>query len=232
MSDAPAAGRSSAALGIGALAGALVAVPAFARLAAAGAGGVAALLALAGGSALVLGPLLALFARARSQGAGLSLPLAGLGLAAWPLARFGAFLEANTNHRPLGAATFAVGALCLVLGCQLVAFRVAGLARSGAGRVATSVLYAAALSSTAVVLVAALRVEGLRPHVVDAVLLATGAALGWIALGRPPLVRALSRAGVVLWTALVAGYLFGVTRPAFDQVRDGARVLSGPVGWL
>jgi hypothetical protein len=209
-----------------------VAVPAIVRAAASDAAGGVAILALAGGSALLLGPALALLARAAAHGARLSYALAGLGLAAWPLARFGALLEANTNHRPLGAATFVLGALGLVLSCELVAWRVAGLGRSGAGRVATPVLYAASLASTVLVLLAAFRMEGLRPHVLDAVLLVIGGALGWVALGRAALARVAARVGVILWTTLVAGYLFGVTRPAFDQIRDQAPVLSGPAGWL
>jgi hypothetical protein len=53
-----------------------------------------------------------------------------------------------------------------------------------------------------------------------------------VALGWAPLVRVAARVGVVLWTLLLAAYLYGVTRPAFDQVRDGARLLSGIAGWL
>jgi hypothetical protein len=227
-------GRSGAALGIGALAGALVSVPALLRLTAAGVDGVTSGLVLAGGSALLLGPLLVLLGSVR-PGVALAFPLAGLGLAAWPLARFGQVLEATTHHRPLGAATFAIGALAVVLGCQLVAWRVRSLTRDGAWRAPALVFFAAAVASSGAVLLTALRSDGTAVHVLDAVLLIVGAALGWWALLRPRVTTATAvpaRAGVVFWAVLVAGYLWGVTRPAFDQVCEGARVLSGIAGWL
>jgi hypothetical protein len=68
VSGSPAAGRSSAALGVGALAGALVALAALARVVSAGVGGGAAVMVLAGGSALLLGPALALLQSARARG--------------------------------------------------------------------------------------------------------------------------------------------------------------------
>jgi hypothetical protein len=225
-------GRSRAALGIGAIFGALVAVPALARLTGSGIGLGAAFLALAGGGALLLGPVLALLGRAQAGGSRLSFVIAGVALAALPVARFGSVLHATTHHRPLGAATFAIGSLAVVLGCLLVAYRVAALDRQGVRRIAAFGLFGAAAMSSGAVLFTALRAEGLRSHVVDAVLLVGGAGLGWVVLGRPALVRSLARVGLVLWTLLVLGHLFAVTRPGFDQVRDRAPVLSGPVGWL
>lgn len=226
------AGRSSAALGIGALAGALASVPAIARVAASDVAAGVTVLALAGGSALVLGPVLALVERARAQGARLSFVVAGLGLALWPIAWFGALLERTTHHRPLGAATFAVGALAVLLGCLLAARRVASLDGTGAGRAATLALYSAAGAGTGLLLLGALRTEVLRSEVLDGLLLVVGGALGWVALRKQATSGALSRVGAALWIALVVGHLFAATRPAFEQIRDRARVLSGPAGWL
>jgi hypothetical protein len=228
------AGRSVAALGVGALAGVIAIVPALVRLLGAGIGAGSAALVLAGGSALVLGPLLVLVDRMRGGGARLSFVLAGLGLAAWPLARFGSLLEQTTHHRPLGAATFALVAFALVLGSLLVAHRVSVLAASGSAlaRGLAFVIYAAAAGSLALVLGAALRVDGARSHVLDGLLLVVGGVLGWVALRLPALVHALSRTGAPLWIALVAAHLFGVTRPSFQQIRDQAPVLSGPAGWI
>jgi hypothetical protein len=228
------AGRSVAALGVGALAGAIVTVPALVRLLGAGIGAGSAALVLAGGSALVLGPLLVLVDRTRGGDARPSSVLAALGLAAWPLARFGSLLEQTTHHRPLGAATFALVALALVLGSLLVAHRVSVLAASGSalGRGLTFAIYAAAAGSLALVLGAVLRADGARPHVLDGMFLVVGGALGWVALRLPAVVHALSRSGAPLWIALVAAHLFGVTRPSFEQIRDHAPVLSGPAGWI
>jgi hypothetical protein len=93
-------------------------------------------------------------------------------------------------------------------------------------------LFGAAVASTGVVLFTALRADGLRPHVLDALLLVVGGALGWVALRRPALVRSTSRVGLLLWTMVVAGHLFAASRPSFGQIRDRAPVLSGPLGWL
>jgi hypothetical protein len=225
-------GRSRAALGIGAMFGVLVAIPAVARLSSSGIGSGAALLALSGGSALVLGPVLALFVRAQAAEGRLSFAVAGVALAAWPVARFGSLLEATTHHRPLGAATFAIGSLAVVLGCLLVAQRVAALSGHRFGRLAAVLLFTAAVASTGLVLLTALRTEGLRPHVLDAVLLVVGGGLGWVALRRPALTTPVSRVGLLLWTTVVAGHLLAATRPIFDQIRDQAPVLTGPLGWL
>jgi hypothetical protein len=232
LNGEPAPGRSRAALGIGAILAVLVVVPAFVRLTASGIGGGTVFLSLAGGSALLLGPVLALLGRARAAGGRLSFVLAGVALAAWPVARFGSVLHATTHHRPLGAATFAIGSIVVVLGCLLVAQRVAALDRQGLGRIAASGLFVAAAVSTGLVVFTALRAEALRSHLLDGALLAVGGGLGWVVLGRPVLARTASRVGLVLWTTLVAGHLFAATRPAFDQVRDRAPVLAGPLGWL
>jgi hypothetical protein len=160
-----------------------------------------------------------------------SVAVVGLGLAAFPVARFGAVLEASTHHRPLGAATFVIGSLGIVLGCLLVAGRVAAL-DGRRGPALLLALRAAAAASVGLVLVAALRADALRPHAIDGLLLVGGGALGWVALRRPALARPLARAGVVLWAALVAAHVFATTLPEFDQIRDRAPVLAGPAAWM
>jgi hypothetical protein len=233
VSEAPPAGRAGAALGVGALFGVLVAVPALVRLTASGAGGSIAVLALTGGSALVLGPMLVAVERARDQGVRLGLWASGVGLATWPLAHLGSLLERTTHHRPLGAATFVVLALGAVLGCLLVARRVGALDSGKTGRRGASLALAlAGALSTGVVVVGALRVDAVRPHLLDGLLLVVAGVLGWVTLRRPAVVTALARVGVVLWIAFVAGYVVALTRPSFDQIRAVAPVLSGPAGWL
>jgi hypothetical protein len=232
LNGEPAPCRSRAALGIGAIFGVLVVMPAVIRLTVSGIGGGAAFLSLAGGSALLLGPVLVLLGLARPAGGRWWFVVAGVLLAAWPVARFASVLHATTHHRPLGAATFAIGSVVVVLACLLVSQRVAALDRQGVGRIAAPGLFAAAAVSTGLVLLTALRAEVLRSHVLDGVLLVVGAGLGWVVLRRRVLARTASRVGLVLWITLVAGHLFAATRPAFDQIRDRAPVLAGPLGWL
>ena len=50
--------------------------------------------------------------------------LAGTTLSALPLALFGGVLKSTTHHRPLGGATFAVAALCVLALCIGLSFRV------------------------------------------------------------------------------------------------------------
>lgn len=55
--------------------------------------------------------------------------LDGAALSSLPLALFGGVLKSSTHHRPLGGATFAVGACVVIAFCIALAFRVG---RSGA----------------------------------------------------------------------------------------------------
>jgi hypothetical protein len=87
---------------------------------------VPAALALFGAASLVVVPLGLWLRRAVAAG----LPpadralAAGAALSALPLALFGGVLKSTTHHRPLGGATFAVAALCLLALCIGLSFRV------------------------------------------------------------------------------------------------------------
>jgi hypothetical protein len=235
-SGAPSAreGSTSAALGLGALGSAIAVLPAVLRVEAAGSA-LSTWLALAGGSALVVGPVLALLRRALATSSHLLLPLAGVGLSAAPLAMLGSLLKSTTHHRPLGAATFAVLALGVVVFCVLVALSVGRVARRApvdGRRGAWMVLGAAALASVAAALAPVLRSEGARPHALDAVslIVAGGAALG--ALRIEP-VRVLGRRfGALLWIAITLAGLLVARGPTFVAVKNFAPVAAGPRAWL
>ncbi|HVJ15943.1 MAG TPA: hypothetical protein VM686_10880 [Polyangiaceae bacterium] len=112
-----------AGLGLGCAAAMLAAVPAAVRVAADGGSLALGWLLLAGGSALVLGPAVALARHARPLPSAVLAVLAGSAAVSIPLAVFARLLHQNTHHRPLGAATFAVVGLLLIVVASFVAWR-------------------------------------------------------------------------------------------------------------
>ena len=91
-------------------------------------------------------------------------------VAAAPLALLAEGLKQNTHHRPLGAATFAVLALGIIVSMMLVAWRLMVFSASGAttGRRAVFwLMVAGALGSVGFVLFRALGAPALVPHVLD-----------------------------------------------------------------
>jgi hypothetical protein len=214
--------RSGLALGVAAAV--LASLPAATRLLSAGAP-VLALLLLIGGAALALGPLVALGRQARPLSRGLLACLVGAGWSLPVLLVLGRLIEQKTHHRPLGAATFAVLALIVVLGASTVAGRALSLAssRGPAG-------IALALAGGLAVLVAAQAFTGAGPFrasIVDGVALCS-AVVSAIALPVSktlesrlhavalPLWSLLALAGVVLsWTTVggVVGELAPVLAP-------------------
>ncbi len=120
-----------AGLALGSLVAMVAALPAAARVASQGGSFALGWLLLAGGSALVLGPVVALARNARPLPVALLATLAGAAAASIPLAVLARLLHKNTHHRPLGAATFAVIALALVAFASFAAWRaLAGLQQS------------------------------------------------------------------------------------------------------
>jgi hypothetical protein len=93
--------------------------------------GVMAAVALLGATSLVVVPVgVWLGGRNARRFAPADLALVdGLALSSLPLALFGGVLKSTTHHRPLGGATFAVAALCVLAACIGLAFRVLGGAR-------------------------------------------------------------------------------------------------------
>ncbi|HEX6274279.1 MAG TPA: hypothetical protein VFZ53_14660 [Polyangiaceae bacterium] len=226
---------TSAALGVGALASVIAALPALPRVTAEGTSALVALVLLSGGTALVLGPALVLAAAPRGESQGLRAALYGFALAAAPLAVLANALKSGTNHRPLGAATYAVLALVMILLSVLLAWRLLRFAHAGStipSRAVRVLLTVGALASTAFVIVRALGAPNLVPHVLDGLRALATAALGYLLLRLPRTAALLGRAGGPLWVAVVVAGLVAAQGVARAAVRSGAPVLGGPVTWF
>jgi hypothetical protein len=226
------------ACGLGALLSACAALPAAGRLAGSGAPFGATWLALSGSTALVLGPLLFLAGRVATDASRVRAALIGAATAVLPLALLGSGLKLETNHRPLGAATFAVLALAAVLGAMLVAGRIEEAAeRDKEGAAAKLRMGALGVSvlSVGVAAFQVLRNSELRPHALDGLSLMAAAALGVLLgrrlLGRKVARRASFRHAVPLWVVVVVSGL--VARGVHAEViTRSAPVLGGPLAWL
>lgn len=228
----PSEGHAKAALGIGALSSMVAVLPALPRVD----GSVAGVwIGLAGGSALFLGPVLALLRGALEPPSRSFGPLVGVALSAAPLSLFGTMLKATTHHRPLGAATFAVLALPLVAFFVLVAVRFVSFAdtRPPAARKSLHALaVGTALGSLVAALAATLGSDGARPHLVDALSLVVAGGLGLGTLRVRAVVAAVRRLGGALWIALVLLGLFAARGPTFASMKKSAPVVAGPRAWL
>jgi hypothetical protein len=228
----PAAG---AALALGAAAAAVAALPDVKRVAAAGVSPGLAWLALAGSTALVLGPLLVLARSAVSRSHGLGAVLLGLGLAALPLGLLGQVLKASTHHRPLGAATFGALALGTVVLCALLGWRLVAWASAGPSLVRRSILRfvaAVALLGTALVLLRAVASESAHHDVIDVLRVLAATGIAWMGLNQPRVEMWARRAGVLAWLALVAGGFVAARGPVRAAIHEHAPVLGGPAAWL
>jgi hypothetical protein len=234
----------SAALGVGTLAAAVTALPAVPRVASLGASGVLGFLALFGGTALVLGPLLVCANALGGEPRRGRSAFFGLAIAAAPLALLAEGLKRSTHHRPLGAATFAVFALATIAGSMLAAWRLLDFSASGATTVPLRglrdvarravfwVTVAAALSSVGFVLVRALGAPALAPHVLDGLRALATATLCHLLLRFPQVTAPARRAGGPLWVAVVVAGLVSSRGEVAVAVRSAAPVLGGPQAWF
>jgi hypothetical protein len=190
-------------------------------------------LLLAGGSALVLGPVVALVRYTRPVPVALLATLTGAAAASIPLAVFARLLHKNTHHRPLGAATFAVIALALVVLASFAAWRAfARLQESGAR---PRRLLVSALGVTMLAAAALLGLSGTAPEwrgsVMDGgvalALVATSVALrldtSWS--------DRLARLGIPAWTLLVVIGVWLSRAQIGSLVGQAAPVLSPLNGW-
>jgi hypothetical protein len=208
---------------LGVLLSACAALPAAGRLGGSGAPFGTTWLALSGSTALVLGPFLFLAGRAAFDASRVRAALVGAGLSVLPLSILGSVLKLETNHRPLGAATFAVLALAAVLGAILVAGRIEEAAQQDRDG-------AAAKARIGIAAFQVLRNSELRPHALDGLSLAAAAALGVLA-GRKVAPRASFRHAVPLWVVVVVSGLVARGVHA-DVITRSAPVLGGPLAWL
>jgi hypothetical protein len=232
-----AARRSSpaAALALGALGAAIAALPAARRFTEPGLNAGLVWLALAGGTALVLGPLLVLARAADRESQGLRSVLLGAALAALPLAKLAQLLKVETHHRPLGAATFGMLALFVLLACIVVSVRVRAWAGAGVTlprRTARLLVTFAAYASLGLVILRAFGTDTLRHEVTDGVRVLVVAALAHRLLDVPTVETLARRAGVWAWVLLVGAGLIAARGPVRGAIHERAPVLGGPVAWL
>lgn len=227
--------RSSAvaALAAGTLSAAVAALPAALRVSAS----VGAWVALAGAAAVVLGPVLAGMSRTRPLKVALFSVLVGLGLSALPLALLAAKLMASTHHRPLGAVTFAILAVLVVLGFTVVALRLTTRTRKGprgasARHWVRGGLALCALAGPAFLAGGVFSAPSARASVLDVGLALACAAVLGLSPWPASLVRLASRAGLPVWVALVGSGLVVGLSGAGESARQASPALFAPFGWF
>jgi hypothetical protein len=229
------ASSPSAALALGALAAALAALPAVHRFVGSGPNPGVAWLALAGGTALVLGPALALARAADRESPGLRGTLVGTALAALPLSKLAQVLKLETHHRPLGAATFGMLALAVLLASIVFCVRAREWARAKDTRLRRLGLGAvtfAACVSLGLVLLRAFGAGTLRHEVTDGIRVVVVGALAYRLLDLPAVETLARRAGVWAWVVVVVVGLIAARGAVSGAVRERAPVLGGPAAWL
>jgi hypothetical protein len=223
------------ALALGAAAAALAALPDVRRVAEGVASPGAAWVALTGGTALVLGPLLALVRAARERARGLRVVLLGALLAGPPLAVLGQLLKTSTHHRPLGAATFGVLALIAMSFSLFVSYRLHAWAARGERRwrqISLGLVAVIALAGSALVLLRALASVGAHHDVIDGMRILAAGVLARMALDQPRVEMWARRAGALAWIAIVLGGLVVGRGALAESIREHAPVLGGPLTWL
>lgn len=153
---------------------------------------------------------------------------------------FASVLKVGTNHRPLGAATFAVIAAALVAGALAVSARLVSWSSNEDAKGRTIVrwlMYGLALAGTALLVKQALPVArgpgAVRTGLFDGAV-ALMLALVAVRFRLPEGARRVAKLGVPIWLAVsVVGIVLQVAVPAVrDTARQVAPVLLGPIGWL
>jgi len=198
-------GATSGALACGLLCSVPAALPALLRVLPDGLG-VSAVAALTGAVSLVVVPFGLWLRRAVERG----LPtadralLAGTALSALPLALFGGVLKSTTHHRPLGGATFAVAALCVLAACIGLSFRFLGGQRLGTVKSPWQNLFTLGCGLS---LACALVLGGAgatRPSLVDFLALLTAGVVAGVVRMPGSLQRLKLPLVVAVWVALLA----------------------------
>jgi len=214
----------------------LAALPALLRVLSGGAGGNGALAAAAlwGAVSLVVVPVGYWLRQAVANGlpaADRSL-LAGTALSALPLALFGGVLKSTTHHRPLGGATFAVAALCVLALCIGLSFRFLGGLSRGAVKSSWQNLFTlgCGLSLACALLLGTARAA--RPSLVDFLALAAASvAAGVIKL--PSWLPRLKWPAVLAWAVLLACAGLSLRNPQLVRsLTTQAPVSFAALSWL
>ena len=227
-------GTTSGALALGLLCAVAAALPALLRVLPEGLG-VSAALALGGATSLVVVPLGFWLRRALERG----LPaadralMAGTALSALPLALFGGVLKSTTHHRPLGGATFAVAAMCVLATCVGLSFRFLGGQRPRTLKSPWQNLFTlgCGLSLACALLLGSARAT--RPSLVDFLaVLAAGVAAGVI--GMPGWLQRLKLPLVVgVWVTLLVSAGLSLRNPQLVRsLTTQAPVSFAALSWL
>jgi len=227
-------GAGSGAVALGLLCSVPAALPAFVRVLGSGQT-VFAALTLVGAVSVVVVPVGCWLRRAKAAG----LPRAdralacGTALSALPLALFGGVLKSTTHHRPLGGATFAVAALCVLALCIGLSFRVLRTESHGAVKSAWQNLFTlgCGLSLACAMLLGVARAA--RPSLVD--FLALGAAGIVAGLVKMPSWLGRLRLAAVLagWAVLLLGAALGLRSPELVRsLTTQAPVSFAALSWL
>lgn len=192
-------------------------------------------LALFGSASLLVVPIGLWLRRAVERG----LPPAdralacGVSLSALPLALFGGVLKSTTHHRPLGGATFAVAALCLLALCVGLAFRVLGGAGHSAVKSAWRNLFTLGCGLS---LVSALLLglsSAARPSLVDFLGLAAGVAVAGLVRAPGWLVRLKLPIVLACWAALLTCAVVSLRQPELVRsLTTQAPVSFVALSWL
>lgn len=231
-------GARSGVLVLGLVCSLLAALPALARVWQLG-NGVLAALALWGASSLVVVPVGSWLRGVRNNGLGGTdrALLAGTALSALPLALFGGVLKSTTHHRPLGGATFAVAALCVLALCVGLSFRfLGGLSRDAAKSLWQNLFTLGCGLSLACALLLGVG-RATRPSLVDFLALAVAASAvsttkipSWLQRLSLPVAVAAAIWVVLLGGAVVA--LQGAPPTLVRALTTWAPVLFAPLSWL
>jgi hypothetical protein len=223
--------RAAPTVALGLLCSLTAALPGFIRASSLGGAG---LLALTGSMSLVVVPVGLWIRRAKTAGfpAADRALLAGAGLSALPLALFGGVLKSTTHHRPLGGATFAVAALCLLAICIGLGFRLWGGARAASKSPWQSLFILGSVASLAGALLLGTAAAA-RPAAVD-FMAAVLASLGVGYLKIPAwLERVRAALPFGLWAALILGAVLSIQSPGLARsLTTQAPVSFAPLSWL
>jgi hypothetical protein len=225
---------ASGTLAVGLLFAAAAAVPALVRVSATGGYGLAGL-CLWGSVSLVVVPVALWLRRAATNGLARAdqALLGGAALSALPLALCGGVLKSTTHHRPLGGATFAVAALCLLALCIGLSFRVLWSESPRATRSAWQNLFllGCGLSLLCVLLLGAATAS--RPNLVDSLALLTAGVVASRVKPAGTLARLPLWPMLLGWLVLVGSACLAPKSPQLARsLHTQAQVSFAPLSWL
>ena len=227
-------GATSGALACGLLCSVPAALPALLRVLPDGLG-VSAAAALTGAVSLVVVPLGLWLRRALERGLPMAdrALLAGAALSALPLALFGGVLKSTTHHRPLGGATFAVAALCVLAACIGLSFRFLGGQRPSAVKSPWQNLFTLGCGLSLVCALVLGSARATRPSLVDFLALLAAAVVAGVISVPGWLQRLKLQLVVAVWVALLAGAGLSLRNPQLVRsLTTQAPVSFAALSWL